>query len=203
MKKNFLRTLVVGSLVSIGMTGTSLAQSKRNVSDPEAYAIYSLLIASERRVSEGRLKKIVIPDETQGHPEVSECFERSQDHDRTIGLLVLAYREVNKSPWRFQRKFDLPIPYELVPEKSFASFFKDPKAGGWDEFYKKYPDSDGTAFAMSAVGFNPEKTRALVYIGYGCGYVCGSGRYHMLEKAKGKWNEISFMPESFGCGVVS
>ena len=42
---------------------------------------------------------------------------------------------------------------------------------------------------MSAVGFNVDKTLALVYVGHSCGGLCGGGSYHLLKKAGEKWVE--------------
>jgi len=42
-------------------------------------------------------------------------------------------------------------------------------------------------FEVSAVGFNNEHTRALVYVGHICGGLCGRGTYHLMVKINGKW----------------
>ena len=160
MNLDHLRTTIVAVLFCLVMTGGTSAQSQRRIDDPEAYAIYSLLISNERPIREGRAKKPVIIAETSNHAEISTCLECGPIPDPGIASLVRAFQEVNKSPWQLQRKFTLSLPYELVPEESFRSYFKDADAQGWKEFYKIYPESGG-ALSMSAVGFDPARTRAL------------------------------------------
>lgn len=70
-----------------------------------------------------------------------------------------------------ERKFDLPS-YELV--------------GRNDNNTRSKP---ALIFHVSAVGFNRDRTRALVYVGHHCGMLCGGGRYHVLVKTDGRWQE--------------
>jgi hypothetical protein len=62
------------------------------------------------------------------------------------------------------------------------------KSDGWDGFYKRYLDSGGFII-VSPVGFNPDKTQAIVYSGSSCGSLCGRWSFHLLEKVAGKWRE--------------
>jgi hypothetical protein len=63
-----------------------------------------------------------------------------------------------------------------------------PKQGFWKEFYKRYPGSGGI-IVFSPVGFNPERTRAIVYSGDGCGLLCGEWNFHLFQKINGSWTE--------------
>ena len=56
----------------------------------------------------------------------------------------------------------------------------------WDKFYRAYRDSAGFVY-LSAVGFNADKTVAVVSIGHWCGGLCGEGQYHVLQKKDGRW----------------
>jgi len=56
---------------------------------------------------------------------------------------------------------------------------------------ERVPGSGGYV-EMSAVGFNSDKTLALLYAGHSCGGLCGGGTYHLLKKADGKWTEINW-----------
>ena len=49
-------------------------------------------------------------------------------------------------------------------------------------------DSGGYMVA-SAVGFDPVKRRAMVYMAHSCGALCGGGTHHLLEKVDGAWRE--------------
>jgi hypothetical protein len=57
---------------------------------------------------------------------------------------------------------------------------------GWQGFYQRYPDSGGIV-ELSAVGFNADKTVAVVYAGHNCGSLCRRGGFHVLQKKAGQW----------------
>jgi len=42
-------------------------------------------------------------------------------------------------------------------------------------------------FDVSAVGFNKDGSRGLVYLGHHCGSLCGGGQYRLLVKKDGRW----------------
>jgi hypothetical protein len=70
----------------------------------------------------------------------------------------------------------------------------------WDEFYKQYPDSGGFV-DLSAVGFNADKTVAIVSKGRWCGSLCGEGAYQVLQKIDGNWIPLKWSGEL--CSWVS
>ena len=73
--------------------------------------------------------------------------------------------------------------------KRKATFIKKDKEkywGGWQEFYKRYPDACGYR-TFSRVGFNKKKNRALFYVSIVAGGLAGKGFYVYMEKAKNKW----------------
>jgi hypothetical protein len=74
------------------------------------------------------------------------------------------------------------------------------QTAGWEGFYQRYPDSGGW-IELSAVGFNVDKTVAVVYMGHHCGPLCGSGGFHVLEKKDGKWVALGW--EGSGCAWAS
>jgi hypothetical protein len=66
---------------------------------------------------------------------------------------------------------------------------------GWENLYKRYPEATGI-IRVSAIGFNPERTQALVYVERGCGATCGQGGYVLLSKEGKVWKvqkEAMFM----------
>jgi hypothetical protein len=75
--------------------------------------------------------------------------------------------------------------------KEFTAFFKIKSFDGWNDFYKKYPNSSGY-ISVSRVGFNTNFTRALLYKSNSCGSLCGSGDYVLFEKADGIWKAVNW-----------
>jgi hypothetical protein len=67
-----------------------------------------------------------------------------------------------------------------------TAFFKSTGVGGWTEFTKKYSESAGW-IEFSAVGFNQDKTIAVLYVAHHCGSLCGGGVVRAFQKFNGKW----------------
>jgi hypothetical protein len=195
--------LGVGVLLILS-TEASFAQSARTLEDADAYAIYSMLLKKQGPVVAGKMKRLLLAAETpvNGSDDLDRCLAAEGSVDPAVVSLVRTFQAENKHSWQFERKFDLPIPYELIKQETFRSFFKDINAPGWSNFFKAYPDS-GYFFGVSVITFDPKKTRALVYVGYGCGFTCGKASYHLVEKREGKWTEVPFLLSSYSCGVVS
>jgi hypothetical protein len=68
----------------------------------------------------------------------------------------------NKKAYTFNRRFNLRRPYLLLRDSDFRGFFNHGEAG-IDFFYKQYPGADGFK-TLSRIGFNSQKTLALVYV---------------------------------------
>jgi len=95
-----------------------------------------------------------------------------------FGDVVEDYKKANASGKLLVRGFLMEKPYDLVPQKEIPAF------------YARYPRSQGYIH-VSAVGFNSDKTKAMVYLGHWCGSLCGGGTYHLLEKIEGKWRKAN------------
>jgi hypothetical protein len=159
----------------------------------DAYRIYSLLLPHEESygfakatliIQEETVSKVVAASEPCVTPEAARRFKDA-----------IADYNLNRKQGLLKRQFQIEKSYEIVSSDTIGALFKD---GGWDSFYKRYPDSGGYII-MSAVGFNKEKTRAIVYTGSSCGDLCGSWSFHLLEKIDGNWKEVP----GVSCSLVS
>jgi hypothetical protein len=72
----------------------------------------------------------------------------------------------------------------LTPEE-FSKTFDD--RNGWKGFYEKYPGSNGL-IGFSSVGFNRAGDEAFLYVGRGCGLLCGEGWRVLLRKGPDGWH---------------
>jgi hypothetical protein len=157
----------------------------------EAYQVYKLLLPNEELYGTGTL---VIKEETvpEVHRDDMGGFGSGPEDcvDPSVAVrfkdAIADYNRVNQQRWSLQRNFQLDRPYEIVNSDTLKVVFDH---GGWDAFYKRYPGSGGFLI-MSAVGFNKDKTRAIVYTGGSCGLLCGSWSFHLVEKVDGKWKEV-------------
>ncbi len=184
------RLALVGALV-LGCSATMLAQqsdSPEPYNEDEAYRVYDVLLPQDS--SPGTL---VIQQQTFG--------PLSQDGPVPLGpegcLTAAAasefkdairdYNRRNQKKWLLQRKFSLARPYEIIDPGTLSTMFQ--QADGWDKFSQRFPRSSGI-YDMSAVGFDQDNARAIVYLGKSCGWLCGDWDFHLLRKINGKWEDV-------------
>ena len=158
---------------------------------------YSTILAPREPVSDARAKKLLIRAETGTNDDM--CLKPEGESISIVGPAIANFIEVNKKQWLLQKAFQLDRPYEFVFDKEIDGFFSN-GVGGWKSFYEKYPDSGGY-MELSAVGFNADKTVAVVYTAHFCGGLCGGGGFEVLEKKDGKWQPLKWKGSS--CSWVS
>lgn len=127
--------------------------------DSDAYAIYSVLLSAEQP----RVTVWNIRNQTERGP-LRMCVIPPPDQEQIYRSVIEQFKTRNQEKLSLKRSFDLPA-YNLVCPQD-----------------KALP-----VFEVSAVGFNNEHTRALVYVGHHCGSLCGGGTYHLMVKINGKW----------------
>ena len=188
-----IRSLVAACLCwsAIAPGQTSIAAKTYDVKD--AYQIYSLLLPHEESYNFAK-GTLIIQEETESKRDVSEPCVTPEAASRFKDAIA-DYKRVNKKQWLLQRQFQIEKPYEIVSSETIGIVLR---SGDWDGFLKRYPESGGYII-MSAVGFNREKTLAVVYAGSSCGGLCGSWRFHLLAKIDGNWKEVPGVT----CSMVS
>ena len=158
----------------------------------DSYEIYSMLLPTEMR-PEWKIAAWVIIQQTRTFPSfglrhnIRECLNVSRDQEAVYVPLIVDYVAKNNKKYVLERKFDLPQ-YELVDSEWTSG--------------RANPSLASVTFEVSAVGFNRDRTRALVYVGHHCGSLCGGGRYHLLAKKEGKW-QVDGEYRGMSCGWIS
>ena len=123
------------------------------------------------------------PEECAG--KVKELLARVFGEDLEASVLN-DYIEQNKERESLTRSIPTDLPKFWLSDVDEERLFKSKKHDGWKTFYGKYPGAGGI-MAFSRVGFNEKRDRALLYSTIGCGWLCGTGHYHLLKKESGKW----------------
>src|ERR1035438_3249585 len=152
----------LAAVVFLGFLSGGMAQQSADpepYNDADAYEIYSVVLPHASYGAMLVIQEETVPELQQpgGFPRgpenclFPEAASRFQD-------AVSDYIHLNQKIWRLQRKFQLEKPYEIVNRATLNTLFK---ARNWDDFRQRYPNSGGIV-VMSAVGFNQEKTRAIV-----------------------------------------
>jgi hypothetical protein len=158
------------------------SQSNRlpEYADSEAYQVYAAVLPAEWPVRIAKAKMLIIQAETSSY---QMCLRPEKEWEEIVGPAIAQYLTSNSHPWRLQQMFSLDVLYTVVGIDEIRAVLD---RSGWSGFGRQYPDSGGF-IELSAVGFNPDKTVAVVYVGHHCGDLCGGGTFHVLQKRDGKW----------------
>jgi hypothetical protein len=152
--------------------------------DADSYQIYATLLQNEGFSSYAVQAEICcVQIRTDLRIEGDRTFMRSW------GAAIDDYAKQNQKPRTLTRSLPLDVPYELLSRSDIHKFELGQE--GWD-FHKRFPSSYGFYYWFSAVGFNRQRTRAIVNMGYGClpSSLCGGEQPHFLEKQGPKWQEV-------------
>ena len=179
--------------------------------DITAYEVYSAVLSLPANAPSAKSKNFVIRRETlknfgaildsETETQTRTCLRPDAESAKIIGPAIEDYVKVNQTKWRLQEKFKIEIPYKLVDSETIISIINPlTEKEDWKDFYQQYPNSGGF-IDLSAVGFNADKSVAVVSKGRWCGKLCGEGEYYILQKKDGKWFPLEWKGES--CSWVS
>jgi hypothetical protein len=151
------------------------------ITDGEEYAVYAALLVGAQPTRRLPSAPLIIQSVTQSwdppHCIPEPIKKEWQD-------VVADYRRRNATVWTIQDRLRLDTTYEFVSKEALLATFGD--QGNWPEFDRLHPGSGGYTF-FSAIGFNADRTRAMLHSGHMCGGLCGGGGFNFLEKVDGRW----------------
>jgi hypothetical protein len=189
MRALLLLMFIFCSFVSV--VGQKLQPEAYDVA--EAYEVYSAILPTRWPVTVAHARRLVIRAETGSGYDM--CLKPEGESIALLGPAIAHYLEVNKKTRSLQKVFQIETPYDLIFSEDLKGIFSA-GIGGWKNFYDRYPDSGGWN-ELSAVGFNADRTVAVVYVAHHCG-LCGEGSFHVLEKREGKWQPLKWKGSSCG-----
>ena len=133
--------------------------------EKDSYEIYSMLVRTE--MPGAKTEGWAISQETQTFPHdgqitFSVCIQPPQDQESIYRPVFDDYVAKNKKKLTLERKFDLPQ-YSLVGPADLKAIEQRSRVADG------FPLNAPVIFHVSAVGFNRDGTRALVYAGHHCG----------------------------------
>jgi len=198
--------LLIASLAMSAVMAQSAAESTPAITDPEAYAVYAAVLP-QSVLDDNHRGPIAIQLET--FPGPADCPRAALITDEWRAA-VDDYRKQNAATKFIRPGFDLGTAYSLVAWADVRQKLKDegdlaPNAPVTNHFgsrvFSRFPG--GRLIVLSAVGFNPERTRAMVTVQSDClwqdGWV-GCHEVHTvgLRKKDGRWD-----PSGIGCHGVA
>ena len=167
----------------------AVAASQNNITDDDAVAVYSALIPSP--ISG---KPVLVLNNTV---KPTPCSLKDAD---------IPDEDLRAAMQDFRRGSDVLRPLtwnrgaEFIDRKEYESYFRRGADKGWKRFFKAHPNAAGI-IAFSAVGFNANRTAAVVYSATTSCSLCGVGKFHFLRKTSQGWVEVE---PTFGtCGWIS
>lgn len=92
----------------------------------------------------------------------------------------------SKTPIVLERNFSKRLDVDFIEKEVLDSIFKNYE--GWNLFYKTFGGTQGIT-TFSRIGYNKEKTQALIYIGTQQGWLNGAGYYILFKYKYGRWVE--------------
>ncbi|MBO0724516.1 MAG: hypothetical protein J2P52_02865 [Blastocatellia bacterium] len=194
MPLQFILPLIASLLLY--QSGAVSADSRSKLyEDAEAYEVYAAILPTDWLWQVQKAKSLVIQSETKVY---KMCLRPDGESEKIVGPAISEYVRLNEKTWLLQQRLNIEKQYEFIASDDLKSIFKQP--GGWERFHTQYPDSGGW-IELSAVGFNADKTVAVVYAGHHCGGLCGGGGFHILQKKDGKWAPLKWNGKS--CSWVS
>jgi len=176
------------------MAGQTQAPPPKEPPEPylvtEGYRVYSSILSGY--VDRSKRPRLLISQETKGQPS---CLEPDADPKRIVDPAATDYAEQNKKTWLIRWNLKIDVPYEIVPRANIDSLLRGP-GGSWALFEKAYPET-GSWIELSAVGFNTDKTIAVVSISDNRDS-SGSGEVRVLKLQDNEWVDFG----DFGCGFA-
>ena len=181
MPKRFVLLLLVLLLAPLCMKAQRAERTKH---DREEYEVYSALVSQKFVKDDTRL--VVITDPTCCNTDDLDIWRMKQLEPFSPDT-VESFKERNKQSRHLERAFTLVVAYRIVDSKEIDKLYPPGMPDeGWKTFYRLYPHSNGY-LRLSRVGFNKDRTEALVNTGWMSGSLSGEGHYFLLLKKDGKW----------------
>ncbi len=152
--------------------------------DVDAYAVLRVLFAGHWPVSYLPAKRWVIQQEAA---VFTACADTPESAGADWQEAVRDYQEKNRQPHAVEPNHPQGKPYVVVPKAAIDQALSTPdETFGWKSFNRRYPNAGGF-IQVSAVGFNRDRSKAVVYVGHHCGGLCGGGRMFFLERHDDAW----------------
>ncbi len=204
-----LRTLVIPAvfavIASTHMSAQGVPEPSPVITDDESYAVYAAALPHASDANDPRQATITIQLETA----MSEVCPMNRPVSQEWRAVIAAYRRENNHTKFLRPGFPLGRTYSLIPAAEVRKLLADAGYLSPDapitnapgaRVFSKFPGE--RLFVFSAIGFNAEKTRAIVTVQRNCmppvdgRTFCEAGDTMPLEKKDGQWHPAQV---AYGC----
>lgn len=192
MRQHFIAPFVIAlPILALAQPPSAEYQQLDSITDTVAYAVYAAVVpATWVRVSK---EELLLQQETESIDTVISCLASVSAADPEWEATLTNFKSANARARVLQRMLPVEIPYRLIPQAQLLAddtrlALKYP--GTW----QRRPESLEYA-AVSAVGFNAAKTKAIVYV-----RLRSRGDLYSRELRDGKWVVVA---NRGGCGWIA
>jgi hypothetical protein len=192
--------VVLGALLGGGSDAQEVTKNNKGqvehvevYDDADAYKVYAATLPIDSWYWEGSSTMLIvreIPPREFAIGGPREALRGDPAAGAELEPVFAAFEQANKQPRLLNSDVDLHRAHRFIRSAELNAAFKD---NGWQGFRREFPDAAGYLI-LSAVGFNPEKTMALLYVEHRCGDGCGAAHYYVLQKRDGVW--VRYFPPS-------
>jgi hypothetical protein len=205
-----MKSIILQAFLTIGLVTclipSALSQSKKKPAPPppkqsvalddEEYAVYSALMQS---LYASGAKVLVIDNFVSGCVPVGNNAEGERAWQQSLDKLpsklpklspktIADFKSKARTCRNLEAKLTLPTKYILISQAERRAIFSKADVNkSWQSFQQKYPGANGY-INVSNIGFNEDRTQALVDTFRKCGDKCGGERMVLLTKVNGKWS---------------
>ena len=166
--------------------------------EPEAYRVYAAVLPIDGWYWEGSGTILILreipPSQWTGSPR-----EVLQGTGTTFAAemepVFKSFEDVNRAPKQLNSELNLHRAHQYVGRAELNAAFtkgnESAKRDQWEGFRQVFPNAAGYLM-VSGVGFNADKTLALVYLEHHCGKDCGGAHFYVLQRREGVW--VQYFP---------
>jgi hypothetical protein len=153
--------------------------------DRDTYAVYDAILGSPASGAEKKSSSTVaVKDRTRIGVVCSDFSTTLDPQLRAAGEDFVKQNSTERT--LIVGTFGLGRKIEVISSVELDRIFSEGTLQGWAKFHQNYPEVHGYV-DLSAVGFNADKSFAVVYSGIHCGPKCGTGGFVTLSKKDGVW----------------
>jgi hypothetical protein len=161
---------------------------------PDEYEVWSAVLT--KKYGDGIFQRLVVRDRTEMlmHEPIANRWQNSEQDTEAFADLKVK----NKTRYALENKFSLKLPcilissgeenkvFKSVPVSRADKDFAEKAHSSWQRFYEEYPGAQGI-LTISRVGFDSDKSHAVVYIANTASLMLASGKLFFLAKKNGSW----------------
>ena len=157
---------------------SSIDSAPFTVSDEDC-SVYSAILAKRSQ------DEVIVINDYTSQGLLADATNINKRESGLTQHTINDYQKKKEKSQKLANNFKMTNRVIFLNEKEEKEIFREGQ-DGWAKFNKIYPKANGI-INFSRVGFNRDKTQALVYRGFGCGWLCGQGDFIVLRKVDGKW----------------